>query len=212
MNDNPVDFRSSTGRLRAGVEFDAPLTRVAERNIYRQSLLEYQQARRDYMLFEDRVCQSLRAIVRTIELNQLNFEIRRSAVQVAIQQVDLARETLSRPLRPGELAADYAAARASIGRDLVTALGSLLQDQNDFISVWVSYEVQRISLDLEMGTMQLDDRGMWIDPGKVCPATTPTRLDDETPTELLPAEIGPKHCRHRSRLSRVRNFQPPEQP
>jgi hypothetical protein len=178
VNDNPVAFRDVTGRLRMGVQFDAPLTRVAERNIYRQSLIEYQQARRAYMLFEDRVCQSLRGIVRTIELNQLNFEIRRSAVQVAIQQVDLARETLSRPLRPGELAADYAAARASIGRDLVTALSSLLDDQNDFIAVWVSYEVQRVALDLEMGTMQLDDRGMWIDPGPVTPGSYPTEILD----------------------------------
>lgn len=193
VNDNPVKFRDTTGRLRAGLEFDAPLTRVAERNIYRQSLIEYQQARRGYMQFEDRVCQSLRNIIRTVQLNQLNFEIRRSAVQVAIQQVDLARETLARPLKPGELAADYAAARASIGRDLVTALGSLLDGQNNFIAVWVSYEVQRVSLDLEMGTMQLDDRGMWIDPG-------PMRGSDyvdwvrnqDTPAEELPDLIEPE--------------------
>lgn len=184
LGDNSVKFRDTTGRIRMGVQFDAPLTRVAERNIYRQSLIEYQQARRGYMLFEDRVCQSLRGILRTIELNQLNFEIRRSAVQVAIQQVDLARETLSRPLRPGEMAADYAAARASIGRDLVTALGSLLEDQNNFIAVWVSYEVQRVSLDLEMGTMQLDDRGMWIDPGPV----TPGMYDSVPSIEDLPED------------------------
>jgi hypothetical protein len=129
--------------------------------------------------------------LRTIELNQLNFEIRRSAVQVAIQQVDLARETLSRPLRPGELPADYAAARASIGRDLVTALASLLDDQNDFITVWVSYEVQRISLDLEMGTMQLDDQGMWIDPGPVRRGEYAPMFDPD-PGELLPDLVEPE--------------------
>lgn len=188
LHDNPVAFRDVTGRLRFGLQFDAPLTRVAERNIYRQSLIEYQQARRNYMLYEDKVCQSLRSILRTIELNQLNFEIRRSAVQVAIQQVDLARETLSRPLRPMEEAADYAAARASIGRDLVTALGSLLDDQNDFISVWVSYEVQRLGLDLEMGTMLLDDRGMWIDPGPIQPGDFSNRRDCP-PEELNPGEV-----------------------
>lgn len=193
VNDNPVKFRDTTGRLRAGIEFDAPLTRVAERNIYRQSLIEYQQARRGYMQFEDRVCQSLRNIIRTVQLNQLNFEIRRSAVQVAIQQVDLARETLARPLKPGELAADYAAARASIGRDLVTALGSLLDGQNNFIAVWVSYEVQRISLDLEMGTMQLDDRGMWIDPGAMRAGDYMNRgPNGEPPSEELPDLIEPE--------------------
>jgi len=167
VNDNPIDFRDSTGRLNMGVQFDAPLTRLAERNVYRASLISYQQNRRAYMLFEDRINQNLRQILRTLELNQLNFEIRRSAVQVAIQQVDLARENLNRPPRIMESAESYAAARASIGRDLVSALSDLLSTQNDFLGVWVNYEVQRMNLDFEMGTMQLDDRGMWIDPGPV---------------------------------------------
>lgn len=185
VGDNPVKFRDTTGRIRMGVEFDAPLTRVAERNIYRQSLIEYQQARRNYMLFEDRVSQSLRAIVRTIELNQLNFEIRRSALQVAIEQVDLARETLNRPQKADETSEQYAVARASVGRDLVTALSSLLDDQNNFIAVWVNYEVQRLGLDFEMGTMQLDDRGMWIDPG----AVSPGMQGAPEPAEELPADL-----------------------
>lgn len=186
VGDNPVKFRDTTGRIRMGVEFDAPLTRVAERNIYRQSLIEYQQARRNYMLFEDRVAQSLRAIVRTIELNQLNFEIRRSALQVAIEQVDLARETLNRPQKADETAEQYAVSRASVGRDLVTALSSLLEDQNNFIAVWVNYEVQRLGLDFEMGTMQLDDRGMWIDPGTVTAGVqTPPEDFEELPADVL---------------------------
>jgi hypothetical protein len=167
LGDNPVNFRSSTGRIRAGLEFDAPLTRLIERNVYRASLIDYQQARRAYMQFEDQVSQSLRQVLRLVALNQLNFEIRRSAVMVAIQQVDLAREKLSRPLKPGEDSTKYGLERASIGRDLVSALNDLLSTQNDFLNVYVNYEVQRINLDLEMGTMQLDDRGIWIDPGPV---------------------------------------------
>jgi len=167
VNDNPIDLRDSTGRINMGVQFDAPLTRLAERNIYRQSLITYQQNRRAYMLFEDRINQNLRQILRTLELNQLNFEIRRSAVQVAIQQVDLARENLNRPPKINETAEAYATARASIGRDLVSALSDLLSTQNDFLAVWVIYEIQRMNLDFEMGTMLLDDRGMWIDPGPV---------------------------------------------
>lgn len=186
VGDNPAKFRDTTGRIRLGLEFDAPLTRVAERNIYRQSLIEYQQARRNYMLFEDRVSQSLRAIVRTIELNQLNFEIRRSALQVAFQQVDLARARLGRPPQADETPAAYAADQSNVGRDLVTAYGSLLDDQNNFIAVWVNYEVQRLGLDFEMGTMQLDDRGLWIDPGAVTPGVqTPPEELEELPADLL---------------------------
>ena len=41
VGDNPFDLRGTNGRLRVGLQFDAPLTRLAERNVYRQSLIEY---------------------------------------------------------------------------------------------------------------------------------------------------------------------------
>lgn len=162
-DDNPVRFRDTTGRLRVGVEFDAPLTRLLERNVYRDSQIQYQRARRNYMLFEDRISQSLRNVLRVIELNKLNFELRRAAVIVAIRQVDLARERLREPPRGIE----GATISPTTARDLVSALSDLLDAQNDFLSIWVNYEASRMSLDLELGTMQLDERGVWIDPGRI---------------------------------------------
>ena len=161
--DNPLKLRGSTGRLRVGFEFDAPLTRLAERNNYRQSLIEYEQARRSYYRFEDRVSQSLRNTLRTINLDQVNFELRRAAVAIAIAQVELAQLRLNEPPRPGatpELGSTTA-------RDLVSALSDLLAVQNDFLSVWVNYHVQRMQLDLDLGTMHLGPTGMWIDPGAI---------------------------------------------
>lgn len=160
VGDNPVDFRSATGRLRVGVQFDAPLTRVAERNNYRQSLIEYQQARRDYYAFVDRVSQQLRSGLRQIELDQANFELRRAAVRVAIDQVEVTRLRLSEPPKPGVVASFS----PTTARDLVSALGDLLNVQNDFMSVWVNYEVERMNLDFNLDTMQLDEEGLWIDP------------------------------------------------
>ncbi len=101
VGDNPVDFRSAAGRLRVGVQFDAPLTRVAERNNYRQALIEYQQARRDYYAFVDRVSQVLRQSLRQVDLDQANFELRRAAVRVAIDQVEVSRLKLREPPKPG---------------------------------------------------------------------------------------------------------------
>jgi outer membrane protein TolC len=161
VGDNPVDFRSATGRLRVGMQFDAPLTRVAERNNYRQALIEYQQARRDYYAFVDRISQTLRSGLRQIELDQANFELRRAAVRVAIDQVEVARLRLNAPPKPGE-ASTFSPTTA---RDLVSALADLLNVQNDFMSVWVNYEVERLGIDFNMETMQLDEQGMWIDPG-----------------------------------------------
>ena len=67
-----------------GLQFDAPLTRLGERNVYRQSLIEFQQARRTYYQFRDRVQRDVRATLRQLQLDDLNFELRRAAVHVAI--------------------------------------------------------------------------------------------------------------------------------
>ena len=49
-----------------------------------------------------------------------------------------------------------------MARDLVNALIDLLNVQNDFLSVWVDHDVQELSLDFELGTMELDGRGIRI--------------------------------------------------
>lgn len=162
--DNVLDFNGDNSRLRFGVRFDTPTARVAEQNRYREALISYQRARRDYMLFEDRITQSLMNTLRLVTLSQINLEVRRTAVQVAIAQVDIARLKLNPPVRPNEAARGSSPTAA---RDLVSALSDLLDAQNDFLSVWVSNEVLRILLDFEMGTMQIDPTGMWIDSGPI---------------------------------------------
>ncbi|MFO0942198.1 MAG: hypothetical protein U0930_15790 [Pirellulales bacterium] len=52
-------------------------------------------------------------------------------------------------------------------RDAVTALSDLLTTQNNLIGTYVNYEALRRSLDLNMGTMQVDSEGIWIDPGPI---------------------------------------------
>ncbi len=170
--DKILDFDSDHSRVRFGLEFDSPAARLAERNRYRASLIRYQQARRGYMLFEDRVKQSLRNTVRIIKLSQINLEVRRVAVEVAIAQYDMARLRLNPPVRPNQPTRTSPTA----ARDLLSALNDLLDAQNDLLNVWVSYEVLRVLLDFEMGTMQLDPTGVWIDPG-------PLQIEELPPLE-----------------------------
>jgi len=137
------------------------LTRLQERNNYRQSLIEYQQARRNYYQFTDGVSQGLRATIRSIEVGKLNFESRRIAVLAAIEQIVLNDEIQRLTEQRGQTTGVTAA------RDTVSALLDLQTAQNDFVSVWVNYEVLRRSLDLNLGTMELNSEGQWIDPGAV---------------------------------------------
>jgi hypothetical protein len=156
LGDNPFRIRDTTGRMSVGVQWDAPLTRLAERNIYRQALIEYQQARRDYYQFRDRVSQSLRLRLRQLRLDEINFELRRAAVLVAISQVDLTQLRLSEPPQVGATTQFT----STTARDLVQSLSDLLNVQNDFLSVWVNYEVQRLGLDHDLGIMELDAAGL----------------------------------------------------
>jgi hypothetical protein len=165
IRNNLARLDGRTGRLVFGLRFDSPLSLLAERNDYREALIEYQRARRNFDEFEDRVNLSLRNTLRIVELSQLNFELRREAVQIAISQVDLARLRLGEPPRPGA----QAQFGATTARDLVSALSDLLGAQNDILGVWVGYEVLRMLLDFELGTMQLTEDGRWLDPG---PLTT----------------------------------------
>ncbi len=65
--DNPVKFRAPTGHLQASLQFDAPLTRLLERNNFRQAIIDYQRDRRQLIQFEDSVDLTLRGLLRQLE-------------------------------------------------------------------------------------------------------------------------------------------------
>ncbi len=144
-----------------GLAWDAPITRLQERNRYRQALIEYQQAKRSYYQFEDAVWQGLRTTLRSIRQNQLSFELQRYAVRNAAQQVSINEDIRQINESLGQASGPTAA------RDTVSALGDLLQSQNLLIGVWVNYEALRRNLDLDLETMQIDAEGLWIDPGPI---------------------------------------------
>jgi len=173
VGNSAEDFSRDSARFRFGLQLDSPLRRLTERNDYRETLIEYQRARREFMLFEDELKRSLRNTLRIVKLSQINFEVRRAAVRVAVAQVDLARLRLNEPPKPGAAGAQFGATTA---RDLVSALGDLLDAQNDFLNVWVSFEVLRVLLDYELGTMVLDERGAWQDPGVVTVANLEAKM------------------------------------
>ncbi|QGJ70263.1 Hypothetical protein PBC10988_19580 [Planctomycetales bacterium 10988] len=168
LGDNVLGFRGENGRLRMSLQFDAPLTRLGERNNYRESQIAYQRTRRAYMEFVDSISGNLRSVIRRLDRNRYDFELRRSAIRVAISQVVLASLRLNQPPKPvaGQSGGQQQFG-ATTARDLLSALSDLLDAQNDFLGVWIDYQVQRMVLDRDMGTMQLDPYGQWIDPGTI---------------------------------------------
>ncbi|QDT36144.1 TolC family protein [Stratiformator vulcanicus] len=151
---NPFDFRADDSTFRAGLEFVTPLDQIDERNDYRASLIAAQRERRNTISLTDSVIADIRQNWRQIEVFQRNFEVARDALRVAALQYDLTVELVSPP--PGE--------NPSSGLDILNALSNLLSAQNDLIGIWVSYETARLNIYSAMGTLQVDERGLWTDP------------------------------------------------
>lgn len=148
-NDNPFDFRAQHSEFRIGVAFTTPLDRRAERNNYRAAQIAYQRTRRAYMAAEDRIKLDVRQSVRTLGELAGAFEFERRSVRSTARIMFLAQTAQDAERR---------------GLSLSSALRSLLRGQDDLIQIWLDYESTRLNLARDTGTMQIDERGIWIDP------------------------------------------------
>ena len=156
---NPLEMSGSKGSLRAGLQFDAPLTRLLERNNFRQQLINYEQSRRGMITYEDGIFQGFRLALRTLKQREQNLEIQRRAVKIAIRRVDQTRQMLTKPPAPGQ----PALLSPTATQDLLSALAALRESQNNFMSVWLAYYSGRMTLMRDLGVMRIDDKGLWVD-------------------------------------------------
>jgi outer membrane protein TolC len=178
------DARGSTGHS-ASLLFTSPLDQVLERNGYRTAQVNYQRARRSYMEQEDRVKQAVRQQWRLINVQEYRLEIARTNIRNAALQYDSA-------------SLQAQAATQGNALSLVNALDSVLQAQNSLVADWVTYETNRVNIHRDMGIMDLDPRGIWIDPfylplspaedGTITPPASPPSADETAPTPGAPLE------------------------
>ena len=160
---HPLDFRGASSTFQVGLQMTAPLDQVQVRNAYRSAVVNYQQARRAYMLLEDQVKYDVRTSWRQLLLNRQNFELTRKNLRQAALQYDI---NVANNLNPKQNVAGQAGTTnlGQTGINLLNALGALLTAQNNLIQIWVNYERNRINIYRDMDIMQIDERGLWIDP------------------------------------------------
>ncbi|HEV3340538.1 MAG TPA: hypothetical protein VG125_09280 [Pirellulales bacterium] len=163
IGNNPAKFEANNGQLTLGVQFAPPLTRLLQRNNYRQALVQYQQQRRFAIQFEDTVNLALRNDMRLMTYFQINFEIQRQAVRIAVRRVDDTREELNQPPPPVVLGQPPASLGPTAASNLLTALTALSDSQNNLMSNWLQHYQQRMILYNDLGIMRLDERGLWIE-------------------------------------------------
>jgi hypothetical protein len=163
IGNNPVNFSGRDGALRVGLAFDAPLARRLARNVYRSVLITYQQQRRALYRYQDGVNLSLRARLRQLAQLEGNLEIQRRAVEIAVRRVDKTREDLNKPPAPVQPGMPVEALGPTVGQNLIFALNDLTNAQNNLMFVVLGYYQARMLLYRDLGILELDDCGMWID-------------------------------------------------
>jgi hypothetical protein len=147
----PFNFSGSAASYRAGLAFDTPADKLAERNAYNAALINYQRARRDFMAEEDQVKQEIRVSWRQLKVSEQQLEIDRQAVRVAALQYDISSQ-------PANIKGESSAL------DLLTALDSVLGAQDSLLGDWITWEISRLNIYRDMGIMEVDERGLWVDP------------------------------------------------
>jgi outer membrane protein TolC len=148
---NPVGFRASASDYNVGFQFEGPLNRQLERNVYRNSLINYQQLRRQFMALEDSITASIRSDIRQLETERISFEIARQALVSAARQVEGAQD---------RLLVSTNAADTTVTQDILNALNALLQAKSTLIASYINYETFRVQLLLDEEALQLDERGL----------------------------------------------------
>ncbi|MFA5424128.1 MAG: TolC family protein, partial [Phycisphaerae bacterium] len=146
--------RSRIGRLPVhlgdyalGLEADLPLDRLAERNAYRESLISFTQAQRQYDLDRDTTALEVRNAYRQLSEAAQRYQIQKNSLELAQKRV----ESTTMLLQEG---------RAST-RDLLESQDALLEAQNNVTATLIDHAIAKLNFYRDIGVLQVRPDGMW---------------------------------------------------
>jgi outer membrane protein TolC len=193
----PFGFSTSRTNQTLTLDTQLPLNRLAQRNAYRVALINYQEARRTLITLEDNIAVQVRFDVRQLQLFAANYRIQKRVISSLYAQVESALELITAPADPSALQAtgtSGAANAAALTSQYLGALNSLNGAQARMYDIWLSYIATRMQLYLDLESLRMDDRGVWVEgpiaapdechaSGACCPADLPAGLP------AVPAEV-----------------------
>lgn len=152
-NTNPFGFVDQAKQFSLVVNAELPLVRVAERNNFRQSLIAYQRQRRALQSTEDSIKTIVRQDVRSVQQTYLTYEIAKRNFVLTIRQKDQAFEQIIAPPQ-GAAGGTQGALQTT---NLISFQNSLLQLKNQLVTGWYQYQVNRLQLYRDLGTLPIDE-------------------------------------------------------
>ncbi|HMB02191.1 MAG TPA: hypothetical protein VKP69_00450 [Isosphaeraceae bacterium] len=157
---NPFAFVEQAKQFSLVLNAELPLVRLAERNNLRTALINYQRQRRALQSAEDFLKLQLRTDIRNLHQQYLNYEYARRNFVLSIRQKDQAFEQI---IAPPQQAAGGAANlqqsnQAAIQTtNLINFQGRLLGFENQLVSAWQLYQLQRLQVYRDLGTLPYDE-------------------------------------------------------
>ena len=130
------------GRFQGLIHIDLPLNRKKETKFLRESIINLQQAIRNYQEREDQLKLSLRSATRSIERVLENYKIQKNSLDLAKRRVERANLLLK-------------AGRIEI-RDLLEAQESFVLSQNALTDTVVNFRINQWSLQRDIGKLSLN--------------------------------------------------------
>lgn len=146
----PLSFGWDRASWDAVVNLELPLDRRSERNDYRASLIQFDQAVRQAQLEEDEIQLGVTEALRNLDQAKRQFEISEIGVKLGQQRVE--EENLRSELGLGN------------ARDFVEAQNDFINALNQRSSALVSHTIARLNLWSALGVLQISDSGNWIEP------------------------------------------------
>jgi len=142
-------FRVGEGVYTAGLELEAPWSRRAERNAYRDQFIQLERQVRATAELEDQIKLDVRDRLRTLTLARESIEIQRNAVELAQRRMESTELFLQ-------------AGRAQI-RDVLEAQEAFISAQNSLTAARVSFRVAWLELQRDMGVLEINEQGLRTD-------------------------------------------------
>lgn len=129
------------------LQFDLPLDRKRERNLYREKLIDLMSIQRTYEKSVDNVKLDVRNSYRRLAESATRYKIQKDSLALAEERVNSTNMLLK--------------AGRAVSRDQLEAMASLLSAQDDTTSTLIDYAVAKLSFYRDIGILKVRPDGLW---------------------------------------------------
>jgi len=156
---NPFGFFSQATSFSLVLNAELPLIRLAERNNFRQALINYQRQRRALQNAEDTLKYQIRQDIRNMQVAYINYQIAKRNLVLNIQLKDNAFEQIIAPPAgaAGSSGLAQSANAATQTSNLISFQRQVVGTELQLLTTWQQFQLARLTLFRDLGTLPYDE-------------------------------------------------------